>query len=46
MCNLFLMKLNLTNGPRIKVNHPVLAAPAPTPKMPAPKLLLEKKKKP
>jgi hypothetical protein len=40
------MKLNIPNGKFVKINHPLLPPPVSTPKMPAPKLILEKKKKP
>ena len=38
------MKLNIPNGPLVKVNHPVLNPTVPT-SLPKPKLILEKKKK-
>jgi hypothetical protein len=41
---LAVMKLINANG-KIKVNHPDLPTPAPTSPLPAPKLMLEKKKK-
>jgi hypothetical protein len=39
------MKLINSLGKIFKVNHPVLPTPAPTPPLPAPKLILEAKKK-
>jgi hypothetical protein len=39
------MKLTISNGKVIKVNHPALPTPAPTSDLPAPKLILENKKK-
>jgi hypothetical protein len=38
------MKIN-SNGKIFKINHPALPAPAPTPPLQAPRLILENKKK-
>jgi hypothetical protein len=39
------MKIRISNGKTLTVNHPKLPAPIPTPPLPQPKLILEKKKK-
>jgi hypothetical protein len=39
------MKIRISNGKTLTVDHPKLAAPTPTPSLPQPKLILEKKKK-
>jgi hypothetical protein len=39
------MKLQISNGKIIKVNHPILPSPVATQPLPAPKLLTEKKVK-
>jgi len=39
------MKLKISNGNTLKVNHPVLPVPAPTQPLSAPRLLTEKKVK-
>jgi hypothetical protein len=39
------MKLHHPDGKILKVNHPKLPAPQPTPPMPHPKLMLEKRTK-
>jgi hypothetical protein len=39
------MKLINPNGKNFKINHPALPTPAPTSPLPAPKLILENKKK-
>jgi hypothetical protein len=39
------MKIRISSGKIFTVDHPKLPAPIPTPPLPQPKLILEKKKK-
>lgn len=47
MCWFFFlpMKLQISNGNLLKVNHPSLPVPAPAQPLPAPKLIAEKRVK-